>query len=187
MKIRVPLCLFVILVMTNFAAFAHKNDADFRECAAIDEEADRLGCYDRLMGRGVQSGSEDAAESARTKPGPSDSVSDATESTGILASASGAAMHKNGSGSDTVAGNSDEEKARAEPPDEFVAIVTAVSERALGRHVVSLNNGQVWQEEFASNYFAVDVGDTVTVRKRFFGGHRLIAESGKGYNVEKVR
>jgi hypothetical protein len=158
-------------VTTNFAAFADENDPEFRECAAIDESADRLACYDRLMGRGTEPGIDNSAASVPATTVPSDSTSIAASSTVTLESG-------------PVSNSTD---TLEQPPDDFTAIVTGVSERTLGQHVVLLDNGQVWQEEFASNYFAVEVGDTVTIKKRFFGGYRLIAESGKGYNVEMVR
>ena len=77
--------------------------------------------------------------------------------------------------------------ARPEPIREVTALVTSVSKRARGEHVVELENGQVWQENFASRYMPLEPGDEVTIRKRRFGGYRLVTPSGKGYRVKRVR
>ncbi|MEM7500501.1 MAG: hypothetical protein AAF417_00600 [Pseudomonadota bacterium] len=70
---------------------------------------------------------------------------------------------------------------------ELRGTVDKVSKRARGQHVVHLENGQIWQENFASRYFPVDPGDRVTIKKRRFGGYRLTTESGKGFRVERVQ
>jgi hypothetical protein len=41
-------------------------------------------------------------------------------------------------------------------------------------------------EQIATRCFPVEPGDTTTVRKRRFGGYRLITESGKAHNVKKL-
>ncbi len=69
--------------------------------------------------------------------------------------------------------------------NEFSAVVRKVGEMAHGEHVVYLENGEVWAEEFANRYFPVDAGDTVVIKKRMFGGYRLISESGKAFRVKR--
>ncbi len=58
--------------------------------------------------------------------------------------------------------------------------------RPYGQYAVTLDNGEVWSEQFASHYFPVEVGDTVTIKKRWPSGYRLVTESGKGYNVTRL-
>ena len=50
-----------------------------------------------------------------------------------------------------------------------------------------LDNGQVWSEQTKSSYFPVNAGETVTIKKRKYGGYRLVTESGKAYDVERLR
>ncbi len=95
---------------------------------------------------------------------------------------------------DTDAGDTasaTEAQPRTEPPAKepaaFSAVVVAVSRRALGQNVVELDNGDVWQEPFASSYFPVDVGDTIIIVKRRFTGYRLVTTSGKAFSVERKR
>jgi len=74
-----------------------------------------------------------------------------------------------------------------EDAGELSAIVTKVAQQPRGEHVIYLDNGQVWAEQTAGSYFPVKTGDTVSVKKRRFGGFRLLTESGKGFNVERLR
>ena len=71
-------------------------------------------------------------------------------------------------------------------PDQLSALVTKVARQPHGEHVVYLDNGQVWAEQSKSSYFPVDIGDTITIKKRRFKGFRLVTESGKGYNVKRL-
>ena len=77
------------------------------------------------------------------------------------------------------------------PPSEangdFTATVRRVARQPRGEHVVYLENGQVWQENVKNSYFPVEIGDTVTFRKRRFGGYRLITESGRAYEMKRLR
>ncbi|MCH8073757.1 MAG: hypothetical protein IIA09_17635 [Proteobacteria bacterium] len=50
-----------------------------------------------------------------------------------------------------------------------------------------LDNGQVWSEQTKSSYFPVKTGETATIKKRKYGGYRLVTESGKAYDVERLR
>ena len=84
-----------------------------------------------------------------------------------------------------------EEEVFVGPPQEasgeFTGIVRRVAEQPRGEHVVYLENGQVWQQNEATRYFPVEPGDTVTFKKRMFGGHRLITESGNAYDMKRLR
>ena len=75
----------------------------------------------------------------------------------------------------------------AQEPEQITAIVTDIKRQPHGEHVVALDNGQVWAEEHASRYFPVEIGDTVVIKKRWLKGYRLVAESGKGFAVERLR
>jgi len=72
-------------------------------------------------------------------------------------------------------------------PDELSAIVTEIARQPHGEHLVYLDNGQVWAEQTKSSYFPVDIGDTITIKKRRFKGYRLVTRSGMAYNVKRLR
>jgi hypothetical protein len=63
----------------------------------------------------------------------------------------------------------------------------AIRERPHGQKVVTLDNGEVWSEQFASRAFLVDVGDTVTMKRRTLSeGYRLVAPGGRGYTMTRL-
>lgn len=72
-------------------------------------------------------------------------------------------------------------------PEQITAVITDIKRQPRGEHIVALDNGQIWQEEIASRYFPVEVGDTVIIKKRMLRGYRLVAESGKGFAVKRLR
>ena len=74
-----------------------------------------------------------------------------------------------------------------EASGEFNAVVRRVAQQPRGEHVVYLENGMVWQENVKNSYFPVEVGDTVTFKKRRFGGYRLITDSGRAYEMKRLR
>ena len=82
---------------------------------------------------------------------------------------------------------SDDAPDASSTPTQITAIVTEVTRRPHGEHVVVLDNGQIWKEEFSSTYFPVEVGDSVTIKKRMLSGYSLVTPSGKGYSIERVR
>lgn len=190
--------LFIVLGCLGSTVFAAQDDLAFRDCAAIDDDAERLACFDRAaveLSPPASEGEPDTAdhqgdttalshEPVDHEPtdAPAPKVPAAAPSTAISQPDEVAATRR----SDSRDMRQFAAEPPADPPDEFTAVVTAVSKRPLGHHVVELENGQIWAEEFASSYFPVEVGDTVTIKKRFFTGYRLVAPSGKGYSVEKV-
>lgn len=74
-----------------------------------------------------------------------------------------------------------------QPLDEITASVTDLARQPHGEWVIALDNGQVWAEEFASRGLRIDVGDTVTIKKRRFQGYRLVTASGRAVAVERLR
>ncbi len=79
------------------------------------------------------------------------------------------------------------EKEAKKASSEYTAVVTAMRKRPHGQVVVTLDNGEVWSEQYASRGFLVRVGDTVTMRKsRFSSAYRLVDGNGKGYAVTRL-
>lgn len=72
-------------------------------------------------------------------------------------------------------------------PDELLASVERIAQQPRGEHIVFLDNDQVWVEELRNSYFPVEIGDSVTIKKRRFGGFLLVTESGKTYRVKRLR
>ena len=75
----------------------------------------------------------------------------------------------------------------SEPKQEYTAVVTAMRTRPHGQVAVTLDNGEVWSEQYASRGFLVEVGDTVTMKKaRFSSAYRLVAPGGRAYTMIRL-
>ena len=157
---------------------------DMLACMDISDDSRRLDCYDEVLDRKSKTANSEARDDHA--PTLDDPPEVAVESLG------GDATRVEVDGKESfglpervapLATEADEQQ----EPDEFIALVTSVSRRARGGHVVTLDNGQIWAEEFSSRYFPVKAGDTVTIKKRRFSGYRLVVQSGKGFAVERLR
>ena len=166
--------LFVVsLLVFPIAALGNKPQ---HVCATIENNEQRLACYDEHF-----VATADVHANAQPRPSAADN-GDHTDQT--IAATSVAA-----DGDAAVSSDSTRNTEAALPSKEvdLSATVARVAKKARGQHVVYLENGQVWQENFASSYFPVEPGDRITIKRRRFGGYRLVVPSGKGYRVERVR
>ena len=189
--------LVVIYCLISATILQAEEVEELRGCAAIDEDANRLACYDRTMTRLPLSDNASTQRSAADAAVPSSEqiapvAEPATKSTATVE------LHMAGEPEETFSRseNTPEPQDIATPGDEpepsserdqFTAIVTEITRRPHGEHVVVLDNGQVWTEEFGSSYFPVEVGDPVTIKNRWLGGYRLVTASGRGYSIARVR
>lgn len=178
-------------------ALAQDSTSGLAACAAEEDDQLRLACFDRESATPV-AGPEEAVvvpalnntiETVKTTAAasslPAQNIADTvTESLPIKPAAVTSAAPI-ATTATTAAGPSDSRQ--LENVDEFSAIVTEVARLAHGEHIIYLDNGQVWSEQTANSYFPVDVGDTITINKRRYGGHRLLTESGRSFNMKQLR
>ena len=178
-----------------------QTDATARDCVDIEPAAARLACYDQAFGRGPAAApaAEPAAPPAAgaqqaqvSAPAPIETMepqaAPATAAEADAAPATAATLEPaSTSALDTPVDEWNNEPAAPRPVTEVTVTVSRVTTRARGQHVVYLDNGQIWQENFASSYFPVEPGDEIVIKKRRFGGYRLVTTSGKGFRVERVR
>lgn len=66
---------------------------------------------------------------------------------------------------------------QAPAPKRATATVTALEKRARGELLVSLDNGQVWEQKSVDRYFPLEVGDSVVILAGALGSYRLVAGS----------
>jgi hypothetical protein len=186
---------------------------DILKCQNEADEGRRLACYDEVASRQRSSVASTATATATTEPADSavetapvvieavpaiaattaprpDRAQAAAPAIAPVVASSAPVEATPATPAPTLTPDIETEPAASVPAvdtSEFSAIVNKVAEMAHGEHVVYLENGEVWVEEVANSYFPVDAGDTVIIKKRMFGGYRLVTESGKGYRVKKLR
>lgn len=186
--------LFAWLALVCDSTQAQSSSTE-NPCTQIEDDAARLACFDRAFQPADES--EELLETAqsgdiRANDVPQSSRAEVdTEGVGEVDVAPAVSTAVAREAKVEPAPVETFGAARKDPPPvaptELSGIVSRVTQRARGQHVVHLENGQVWQENFASRYFPVDPGDTVVIKKRRFGGYRLVTESGKGFRVERVQ
>jgi hypothetical protein len=154
-------------------------------CAKLEDSAERLACFDAAIerqretaaapGQSETSAAEpDDSEIPEATPAPEPQVVPAQAETSVDAA------HPNHE--EDVVSSSEREL-----PGEYTAVVVAMRERPHGQVVVTLDNGQVWSEQYASRAFLVDVGDTVTMKKgTFSSSYQLVAPGGRGYRMTRL-
>jgi hypothetical protein len=165
----------------------------FEACTEIDADSDQLACFRETLAR------LKAEESARALPAPDEASGPADrdgsrrldeEREALLLEARQAAKQEFGLGQNTrqeqkaeaPAERSDEpaatvvrelKDASREPPN-LQATIAASSRTAYGKIIVTLDNGQVWQETDGSYYRrSVRVGREVIISKRRLGGYQM--------------
>lgn len=186
MNEKASAAVIVMLLCHTVMMASATAEESFANCRDIADDAERLECYDRATGRERERRPAAQADAPMTEPAAATPSVDAAVPAALPSSRAGSSPATAQPGPDASRLSDDSSESEGEPKS-ITSRVLDVSTRARGEHVVVLENGQVWRQEFASRYFPVEPGDEITVRKQFFGGYRLTTESGKGYRVERVR
>jgi hypothetical protein len=157
-----------------------------RDCAARTDSGARLSCYDQLavsLGQDPDNGSaapSAASASAAKSTAPAQSV--ASNDTAPDEPASPATP-------DTqfgIPGSKLERKKEAATLKQIEAVVTGVAKRPRGELVVTLDNGQVWAQLQAQEYFPLKAGDTVHIAKAALGSYFMTIPAKRGSKVTRL-
>jgi len=138
--------------------------AQLRHCATLTDASVRLACYDTLAGSSVLN---------QVAP-PASATSSSAATAGIAASGASPAKAEMEFG----VHNGPLEAKRVSPQREkhLLAVVSAVSSRSRGELVVTLDNGQVWQQIQPSPY-PLKAGDHVEIDVAALGSYILWSPS----------
>jgi hypothetical protein len=71
--------------------------------------------------------------------------------------------------------------------DKLSGRIATVSYKPRGEAVVSLVNGQIWEEAEAESHLPLRPGDTITIRRGVLGAFYLSSNSVLGLRVKRVR
>lgn len=156
--------VFLLILIGTWTAAADEPVDSLRGCVSEPDDALRLLCYDRAMGR------QPAAAATRQ--------------------AAGSSAPSQLSAEDRF-GLSDEQARKKENVEQvpelerLVSTVTKVARRSQGELVVTLANGQVWAQK-QTQTFHVDVGETVTIKGAALGSFMMSTASGRSTRVTRV-
>ena len=152
------------------AAGAQAQTLDFGSCVRIEDQGARLACYDRAAGRQPaplaatprQAAPPQAAPAPPPPRVPADPVAGFGAGTGVP---------------DPLTAPTQKPQA---PPEvkQIEARVTAVRKRPTGEQVLTLDNGQVWQQTEVSQQPQYSSGDMVVIRRGLLGSFLLAPSKG---------
>lgn len=81
-----------------------------------------------------------------------------------------------------------EEEKQPEGPSEMTARVATVAAQAGGQYVLTLDNGQVWEQQHVDWHLAFKVGDEVIIKRGTFKSYRLQLKGNNRYTaVTRIR
>lgn len=133
---------------------------DAASCSKVLGERERLVCFDRVFPVGMQT----SELPSRVTPAPAAAAVPATvvvpATTSSFADGSLRARDKT-------------EKERAAEVKDMTAQITAVKETRVNIWRLSLDNGQIWQQQEMSNGFVPKSGNTIRVERGRMGGYHM--------------
>jgi biotin carboxyl carrier protein len=147
--------------------------ADPPRCNELFNDAQRLGCYDAVFGKPVQSGAKVTAPVAPASVAPV-----APAAAAAAAAATTAAV---------MAPQSAPKADKAAKPETFKSSVTVLGSSADGRFIATLENGQQWLQTEKDSRIEVKVGDTVTLQPMMFGAYTMVTHTGYSIRVKRLK
>ena len=168
----------VIPVLMVLMGQAHAEAPDMADCRTIENDAERLACFDELLsdapparrsnessGAGEESPADvDSAPSSTTTAAPPPAPADL--------------------GAELLPGNQDEGKKEEES---FSATVTRCERMADRRYAFYFSNGQIWRQANSDRLYLKDCTFDVTITKDFFGYKMQQVGEKKRIRINRLR
>ena len=158
------------------------------ECAARDDDAARLACYDSL-----NPPRKNTARTQGSAPPTADSRAPAANATPPAANAHTSAASAPPTAAPPAAASDDfgltkqreRESAKAKATD-LIAHVASVSAKLTGERLLKLDNGQSWVQAQRDSSVFIKAGERVTISRGTFGGYLLRSDSGVTMRVRRL-
>lgn len=159
---RLAWVLFSICSLSVQAGAEENVSASVLACAAFKDNNERLVCYDRLA-ESISAGTQ--AQAPIKAPAPEELF-----------------------GMNTDVRNSERKEPAAEGTslESITQRVTAIRSARDGGAILTLENGQIWQQ-VDGKYLLIEVGDTVTISRAAFGTFRLSTSANRSARFKRMR
>jgi hypothetical protein len=164
------LLLTALLAGSSLASEAEPDVAHLRKCTEEPNDAKRLACYDVEMGRSKRAAGDFGTESLPRKQSPQPAASD--QAAGDF-------------GTESLPRKQSPQPA-ASVPNDLITKVQAIGQGAYGKIVVTLDNGQVWEQQEMLD-FSLNVGDVVTIKHGLLGSFWMINPSHVSTRVRRTK
>jgi hypothetical protein len=158
------------------------------------DAARRLACFDR---ESALLAGESAPVARQVDPAPARPAATAPAPAAPVVSAGGSAaaaattqspQDKFGYRGNMARADHDKKKAEEQQSDQLAAKITELATLPRGELLLTLDNGQMWQQKTADRALRVKVGDQVTIKRATLGSFLLTAEGHSGaMRVSRVR
>jgi|SRR6185312_4175309 hypothetical protein len=176
--------LFVAVAGLGVAlpAISQSSSNDLNTCAAIQTQAERLACYDKVAGRGATP----PPAAATPQPAPplaAPASSDAKKHTPAAPAAASAPAP----GTPEAFGlyKAEHPAAPKSPVETVTGKVVDLKYDAYGRETISLEGGAVWQ--LAGSDAILAKGDEVTIKRAVMGSYLMTTSTGRQHRVKRLR
>ncbi|MDX1506900.1 MAG: hypothetical protein R3358_01390 [Woeseiaceae bacterium] len=176
--------LLILWMLTLLSGTATAQDAvgtALNKCAAIDDDADRLSCYDALAAVLAPSGDEGAAYVPASTAAVATSAS--TTAAEAAATTAGAAVPLNDEvGKERIQQPSEQERTR------YASHVNKCEEsQPSGQTYFFMDNGQVWKQSKYRRLNFRDCDFEVEISKGTFGYEMHIPSKDRSIRISRVR
>jgi hypothetical protein len=177
-----------VLIGMGFCGCAAAADAlppSLRECMKETDAAHRLACFDResalLAGESAPVARQAEPAPARpAAPAPTAPVASAAATAGAAAATTQSATDKFGYRGNMARADVDKKKEAEQGSEQLTAKVTEVETLPNGGLVLTLDNGQMWQQKTADRGLRVKVGDQITIKRGVLNSFLLTSASNNG-------
>jgi co-chaperonin GroES (HSP10) len=184
-----------VLVGVSILGSATAADAlppSLRACMKEADATHRLACFDResatLAGESAPVAKQAAPAPAASASAASATPAAAAATVGVAAATTQSATDRFGYKGNIAREELDKQKAEEEASGALTSKVTAIATQPNGGLVVTLENGQVWQQKTADRGMHIKVGDQVTIKHALMGSFLLTSDTVKGsMRVSRVK
>ena len=172
-------------------AISQSSSNDLNTCAAIQTQAERLACYDKIAGRGA---TPPPAAATPQPPPPAAAASPGAKKQTPTAPAATpdpvptpAAASAPAPGTPEAFGlyKAEHPAAPKSPVETVTGKVVDLKYDAYGRETISLEGGAVWQ--LAGSDAILAKGDEVTIKRAVMGSYLMTTSTGRQHRVKRLR